>query len=239
MPWRGGGAPLCPAAGLWWARGRGVAGLVPGAQGPWPGSCRVGKQDICRAASAALHYSSAGSLAPLRRHCHRIPFSAGSWCSCQGPARPRLTGSLGKGTRGSGMGQGDPAGEYEGPGMPDCGFLHSPCTLLGWKAQASLSLLGQLLSQQCVALWPAGSLRGGRWQHCLRGAPAPHGPGRGSALPVPPWSQCVPAQACRHRDRAGAGLCGAFDFQKSSCLLQHSPTALLWVPLWYLVWLQP
>lgn len=47
-------------------------------------------------------------------------------------ARP-APGSLGKGTRGSRMEQSDPAGDYvgpEGPGMPDSGFLHRPCTLL-------------------------------------------------------------------------------------------------------------
>lgn len=48
-------------------------------------------------------------------------------------ARP-ASGSLGKGSGGSGMGQSDPAGDSvgpEGPEMPDSGFLHRPRSLLG------------------------------------------------------------------------------------------------------------
>lgn len=123
-------------------------------------------------------------------------FSAGSCCSCQAPAR--APAALG---REPGMGQSDPAGEYtalEGPGMPESGFLHRPCAPLGEKAQAPLSLNVWLLSQQCVALWSAGSLRGGRWQRCLQGAPAPHGPREGLS------PEC-PTVACSHQDRAGAG----------------------------------
>lgn len=95
-----------------------------------------------------LHYSSARSLAPLLSHCHIIPpFSAVSWRAAAGPR-----------VRGPNLGA-----VRCGDGDSGCLRRLYPQGRMAAGGQAALSLCTQLLSQQRLALSPAGP-QWGRWQ---------------------------------------------------------------------------
>lgn len=178
-PWRGG-------AGLCWVPGlcQGCARARGWRAAPLPR--RVGKQDIWRSAGAAVHYSSAWlcSAAIVTQ----FPSLPAAGAAARSP--PGARAALGREPGAPGRDRVTLPWGRRGRGCPER-VLHGPGSPLGREAQASLSLPGQLLSQQCAALWGPRA-----------GAGGPTAPGRGS---VPLWSQRNPAQPCSHQGRAGAG----------------------------------